>query len=1124
MANYYRIDGNKGLGLRGSSNASDEEDHPLSMTGERLAGTRGRLGLNSEGLFGYAPPVSAAPALDKGVEDGLSSADSGDSSPTSGESSTASGESSAASGDDRLGAINSGFDEGGFNHAPTARPDAVKAEENETVLVDVLANDFDVDEGAVLTVTGAFAREAQGTASIVKNQIEFDPGSDFEGLAEGERAEVPIGYEIADEQGATDRSTLTVFITGANDGPVANPDSARTGAKEAILIDVLANDIDVDAGAVLTIVSAAGPGKISIVDNKLLFDPGSHFDDLPRSEAAVAVLEYTIEDEFGVQSSATVEVTVVAGDPDTSGTDAGERLFGTRDGDWIDGLGGDDFVFGDDGDDVILAGDGNDLASGDGGNDVVDGGNDDDTLTGGDGNDELLGGAGNDLLFGEAGDDVLLGDTGDDHLDGGTGEDKLEGGDGDDLLYDFAGANSLSGGAGRDHIAAGSVNGAQLIDGGDGDDSIRVHFRHHSSSITTGEGRDVIELIQADRGKAAIVVTDFTSGAGGDMIGLSAEQGSLLSLLAGWDGTSNPFGSGFLRLQQGETGALLQWDRDGVGRKFGWETLMVFERTDAKAFTEANFGLGFHPDGSAPKGEKIAGADDDDILVGTLGGDMIEALGGSDSAVGAAGADLIFGGDGDDFLYGGADDDMLDGGNQTDTLWGGDGNDRLFGQADNDHLSGESGKDELSGGKGDDALDGGDGDDGLDGGEGDDSLYDFAGSNGLFGGIGHDHITAGSLDGAQRIDGGDGDDTIRHYFRHHSSTITTGSGRDVIELVQADGGKAAIVVTDFTPGSEGDTLRLSGESGSLLSLLVGWDDGSNPFGSGFLRLEQGETGTLLQWDRDGKGRRWTWENLVLFERTDAKAFIDINFAGYHPAGWAVVGQKIVGSGEDEILVGTAGDDSIEALGGSDSAFGLAGADLLSGGDGADFLYGAAGDDVLDGGKQDDTLWGGAGHDTLSGQAGDDILFGELGDDRVSGGDGNDSLDAGDGDDRLEGGAGQDSLSGGLGADVLSGGFDADIFNIQSSSSGADEITDFVSGADKILISAHGFGGGLVAGGPVSLVSGTNPSASNASGQFLYDSDDGRLLWDADGTGSGAAVLVATLSNVPLLQASDFIVG
>ncbi|MEA3004219.1 MAG: serralysin, partial [Sphingomonadales bacterium] len=79
------------------------------------------------------------------------------------------------------------------------------------------------------------------------------------------------------------------------------------------------------------------------------------------------------------------------------------------------------------------------------------------------------------------------------------------------------------------------------------------------------------------------------------------------------------------------------------------------------------------------------------------------------------------------------------------------------------------------------------------------------------------------------------------------------------------------------------------------------------------------------------------------------------------------------------------------------------------------------------------------------------------------------------------------------------------------------------GIDHIQISADGFGGGLFAGGTISLVSGTDPTASASTGQFLFDTDNGHLLWDADGTGDGAAVLIATLSNLPPLDASDFIV-
>src|ERR1044072_6085337 len=133
---------------------------------------------------------------------------------------------------------------------------------------------------------------------------------------------------------------------------------------------------------------------------------------------------------------------------------------------------------------------------------------------------------------------------------------------------------------------------------------------------------------------------------------------------------------------------------------------------------------------------------------------------------------------------------------------------------------------------------------------------------------------------------------------------------------------------------------------------------------------------------------------------------------------------------------------------------------------------------------------------------------------MSGGDGDDNVIGGDGDDTVEGGDGRDFMVGGDGADT---------FAFQSASDGPDVIDDFAPGTDTIQVSASGFGGGLTAGGTVSLVSGADPTASGATGQFLFDTDDGRLLWDADGTGSGDAVLVATLSNVPSLTASDFAV-
>ena len=180
------------------------------------------------------------------------------------------------------------------------------------------------------------------------------------------------------------------------------------------------------------------------------------------------------------------------------------------------------------------------------------------------------------------------------------------------------------------------------------------------------------------------------------------------------------------------------------------------------------------------------------------------------------------------------------------------------------------------------------------------------------------------------------------------------------------------------------------------------------------------------------------------------------------------------------------------------------------------MYGEADNDVIDGGNDDDFLSGGDGNDQLSGQAGNDILFGENGDDQLSGGDGNDSLDGGDGDDTLDGGDGEDFLTGGAGSDVLTGGAGADLFDFQFASHGPDEITDFASGTDKIRVSASGFGGGLIAGGAVSLVSGSDPAADGelrASSSTIPTT--GSLFWDADGTGSGDAVLDGDVHQRPV---------
>ena len=140
----------------------------------------------------------------------------------------------------------------GTNDAPVAVADVAAGTENQTLTIDVLANDTDVDDGHVFTLNTVSAPSGKGTASVVGNQVQFNPGSDFDHLAQGAVEHVTLSYAMQDQFGATSTSTVDVTITGTNDGPVAVADTAAGTENQTLTIDVLANDTDVDDGHVFT--------------------------------------------------------------------------------------------------------------------------------------------------------------------------------------------------------------------------------------------------------------------------------------------------------------------------------------------------------------------------------------------------------------------------------------------------------------------------------------------------------------------------------------------------------------------------------------------------------------------------------------------------------------------------------------------------------------------------------------------------------------------------------------------------------------------------------------------------------------------------------------------------------
>ena len=221
----------------------------------------------------------------------------------------------------------------GSNDGPVAVADTAGGGENQTLTVDVLANDtdgdasdgpanFSLDSVSIASVTG-LTGGGTGSVSIVDNKLVFNPGTDFDELDAGATATVVVDYTMSDAAGAPSAAQVTITVTGGNDGPVAVADTAGGGENQTVTVDVLANDTDVDASdgpanfsldsvsvASVTGLTGGGTGSVSIVDNKLVFDPGTDFDELDAGATATVVVDYTMSDADGVPSSAQATITV----------------------------------------------------------------------------------------------------------------------------------------------------------------------------------------------------------------------------------------------------------------------------------------------------------------------------------------------------------------------------------------------------------------------------------------------------------------------------------------------------------------------------------------------------------------------------------------------------------------------------------------------------------------------------------------------------------------------------------------------------------------------------------------------------------------------------------------------
>ncbi|MBB4039986.1 VCBS repeat-containing protein [Microvirga flocculans] len=151
---------------------------------------------------------------------------------------------------------------------------------------------------------------------------------------------------------------------------------------------------------------------------------------------------------------------------------------------------------------------------------------------------------------------------------------------------------------------------------------------------------------------------------------------------------------------------------------------------------------------------------------------------------------------------------------------------------------------------------------------------------------------------------------------------------------------------------------------------------------------------------------------------------------------------------------------------------------------------------------------------------------------VTGSSAADVLKGGKGKDVFKGGAGNDKLSGGLGNDTLYGGSGKDVFVFDtkpSKSANKDQIADFSVKDDGIWLDNAVFTKLGKAGSetkPAQLKKEfftIGSKAKDKNDYLVYDNKKGVLYYDADGSGKGKAVEIATLSKNLKMTYKDFFV-
>ena len=160
------------------------------------------------------------------------------------------------------------------NEAPTAVNDTAMTREDQSVRIDVLANDTDPDTEKANLMVSVRTQPLNGRARVESDRtITYTPNANFAGPNS-------FTYRLTDGQ-FTDNGSVSVTVVAVNDAPTAVNDTAMTREDQSVRIDVLANDTDPDTEKANLMVSVRtqplnGRARVES-DRTITYTPNANF-------------------------------------------------------------------------------------------------------------------------------------------------------------------------------------------------------------------------------------------------------------------------------------------------------------------------------------------------------------------------------------------------------------------------------------------------------------------------------------------------------------------------------------------------------------------------------------------------------------------------------------------------------------------------------------------------------------------------------------------------------------------------------------------------------------------------------------------------------------------------------